>query len=213
MEKAEETLPFFTPELEAMAAELSKDHLTFANHYIPSGNATQSYLAAYGNDMEYRSAVVAGSKLLTHPKVGPYVREARRLIAKSKLMSLDEIASRIQAQAFADVTQFIGWEKRPMHDDDGEVIGECAFPIIKMSSDEVPEEIRGLIKGITFTKMGPKFEMADQQKAQDMLIKMLGGYKETVNHVSDNGSMSPAQPKDLADDELEEKLKAYGITK
>ena len=31
----------------------------------------------------------------------------------------------------------------------------------------------------------------DQQKAQDMLIKMLGGYKETVNHISSDGSMSP----------------------
>lgn len=191
MKEAENNLPFFTPELEEMAAELSKEHLTFANHYIPNGNATQAYLFAYGDTMEYRSAVVAGSKLLTHPKVGPYVREARRLIAKSKLMSLDEIASRIQAQAFADVTQFIGWEKRPMMNDDGEVIGEAAFPVVKMNSDEVPEEIRGLIKGITFTKMGPKFEMADQQKAQDMLIKMLGGYKETINHVSDDGTMSP----------------------
>lgn len=191
MSEADDKLPFFTPELEEMAAALSKEHLTFANHYIANGNATQAYLHAYGDSMEYRSAVVAGSKLLTHPKVGPYVREARRLIAKSKLMSLDEIASRIQAQAFADVTQFIGWEPRPMVNDDGEVIGEMTVPVVKMSSDEVPEEIRGLIKGITFTKMGPKFEMADQQKAQDMLIKMLGGYKETVNHISSDGSMSP----------------------
>lgn len=193
MEEADNNLPFFTPELEEMAAKLSKDHLTFANCYIPTGNATQSYLQAYPG-VEYRSAVTGGCKLLTHPKVGPYVREARRLIAKSKLMSLDEIASRIQAQAFADVTQFIGWEKRPMVNDDGEVIGEMAVPVVKMSSDEVPEEIRGLIKGITFTKMGPKFEMADQQKAQDMLIKMLGGYKETVNHVSEDGSMTPQAP-------------------
>lgn len=190
MEQAESNLPFFTPELEEMASQLIHDHLTFANHYIETGNATRSYLHAYPT-VEYRSAVTGGCKLLTHPKVGPYVREARRLIAKSKLMSLDEIASRIQAQAFADVTQFIGWEKRPMYDDDGEVIGEAAFPVVKMNSDEVPEEIRGLIKGITFTKMGPKFEMADQQKAQDMLIKMLGGYKETINHVSDDGTMSP----------------------
>lgn len=211
MSEADNNLPFFTPELEEMAAQLSKDHLTFANCYIPTGNATQSYLQAYPG-VEYRSAVTGGCKLLTHPKVGPYVREARRLIAKSKLMSLDEIASRIQAQAFADVTQFIGWEKRPMVNDDGEVIGEMAVPVVKMNSDEVPEEIRGLIKGITFTKMGPKFEMADQQKAQDMLIKMLGGYKETVNHVSSDGSMSP-KVADLSNDDLEEKLKAYGITK
>ena len=193
MSEADNNLPFFTPELEEMAAQLSKDHLTFANCYIPTGNATQSYLQAYPG-VEYRSAVTGGCKLLTHPKVGQYVREARRLIAKSKLMSLDEIASRIQAQAFADVTQFIGWEKRPMVNDDGEVIGEMAVPVVKMNSDEVPEEIRGLIKGITFTKMGPKFEMADQQKAQDMLIKMLGGYKETVNHVSEDGSMTPQAP-------------------
>lgn len=211
MSEADNNLPFFTPELEEMAAQLSKDHLTFANCYIPTGNATQSYLQAYPG-VEYRSAVTGGCKLLTHPKVGTYVREARRLIAKSKLMSLDEIASRIQAQAFADLTQFIGWEKRPMVNDDGEVIGEMAVPVVKMSSDEVPEEIRGLIKGITFTKMGPKFEMADQQKAQDMLIKMLGGYKETVNHVSSDGSMSP-KVADLSDDDLEEKLKSYGITK
>ena len=85
-----------------------------------------------------------------------------------------------------------------MVNDDGEVIGEMAVPVVKMSSDEVPEEIRGLIKGITFTKTGPKFEMADQQKAQDMLIKMLGGYKETVNHVSSDGSMSP-QGSDVTD--------------
>lgn len=193
MSEADNNLPFFTPELEEMAAALSKDHLTFANCYIPTGNATQSYLQAYPG-VEYRSAVTGGCKLLTHPKVGPYVREARRLIAKSKLMSLDEIASRIQAHAFADVTQFIGWEKRQMVNDDGEVIGEMAVPVVKMNSDEVPEEIRGLIKGITFTKMGPKFEMADQQKAQDMLIKMLGGYKETVNHVSEDGSMTPQAP-------------------
>ena len=191
MPMAEEYPDFFTPELEEMAADLSKEWLTFSYHYIYNGNATAAYREAYGQDVEYRSAVTGGYKLLQHKKVGPFVREARRLLAKSKLMSLDEIASRIQAQAFADVTQFIGWEKRPMVNDDGEVIGEMAVPVVKMNSDEVPEEIRGLIKGVTFTKMGPKFEMADQQKAQDMLIKMLGGYKETVNHISSDGSMSP----------------------
>ena len=38
---------------------------------------------------------------------------------------------------------------------------------------------------------GVKINMADQMKALDNVARHLGMFKDTVNHVSEDGSMSP----------------------
>lgn len=55
------------------------------------------------------------------------------------------------------------------------------------------------------TKFGIKINIASRTAARDSIAKHLGMFKETVNHISDDGSMTPSSAMDLSklnDDEL-----------
>lgn len=60
-------------------------------------------------------------------------------------------------------------------------------------------------QGVKEGKFGTEVMMTDRQRALDMVAKHLGMFKETVNHVSEDGSMTPAPAMDLSkltDEEL-----------
>ena len=53
---------------------------TFAEYYVLTGNATRSYIEAYGKNPEkqYNYAATEGHKLLKHPLVREYIEELTR---------------------------------------------------------------------------------------------------------------------------------------
>lgn len=51
-----------------------------------------------------------------------------------------------------------------------------------------------LYQGAKETKFGIEVQTADRMKALDNVARHLGMFKDTVNHVSEDGSMSPPQP-------------------
>ncbi|MGL5729408.1 MAG: hypothetical protein ACRCYD_16345, partial [Plesiomonas sp.] len=87
-----------------------------------------------------------------------------------------------------NMTEFIGMELR-VDEDTGE---ETFVPVIKKATDDLSPQQQRMIKSITMTKMGPKFEIADQRGYMDMLIKMIGGYApEKVAMTDANGNDKP----------------------
>ncbi|WP_299329736.1 terminase small subunit [uncultured Psychrobacter sp.] len=51
-----------------------------------------------------------------------------------------------------------------------------------------------LYQGAKETKFGIEIQTADRMKALDNVARHLGMFKDTVNHVSEDGSMTPPQP-------------------
>lgn len=89
---------------------------------------------------------------------------------RPKLRTLDETRADLEAMATADITELITW--RTVEQEDGSKI-----PIPKiLDVENVPKELRRLIRSVTFTKNGPKIELHDQLKAQDMLNRMNAAY-------------------------------------
>lgn len=160
-------------EIAELAAKLPEDWLRFANGVVALCNQSEAYRQAYPHAAENQPAVAASaSRLMTRQPIVDYVKAVRAFLAKQELMSLEEIRTEIQRRAFADMTEFIGME-RSVDEETGE---ETFVPVIKKATDELSPAQRRLIKSITMTKMGPKFEVADQRGYMDMLVKMIGGY-------------------------------------
>ena len=206
-----------TPAMEAMVGDMDPKWLMYANFLIdPTDHRpmVEKYQAVYPDAKDYAGACVSATRLSRKQIVVDYVKEARAHLARSQLMGLDEIKLEIQKQAFADITQFIDWqvvyrvesedglinvtdtndEGDPI-DDEGEVIHKDRIiktsfqPIIKRSARDIPPHLRRMIKSIQLTKTGPKFELIDQSKAMDMLVKMIGGYAaEKHEHFGPGGS-------------------------
>lgn len=72
-----------------------------------------------------------------------------------------------------------------------------------------------LYEGVKKGKFGTEIMIADRARARESVAKHLGMFKETVNHVSDDGSMTPQPPvnlEGLSDDELRELAKILAKT-
>lgn len=91
-----------------------------------------------------------------------------------KLRTLDETRADLEKLATANMTELMTW--RIAEGPNGERI---PIPLL-MDFEDVPDEVRRLIKSVTFTKNGPKLELHDQLKAQDMLNRMNGAYVDKV---------------------------------
>lgn len=90
------------------------------------------------------------------------------------LRTTEETKRDLEAMATADITELVSWDIRELEDG-------TTVPIPKiMDYRNVPPEIRRLIRSVTFTKSGPKIELHDQLKAQDMLNRMNGAYTDKV---------------------------------
>lgn len=159
-------------ELAARLNDANPTWLKFADKYIECDNRHDAYTHAYPGAESRVGAQSSAHKLLQKSIIVDYIKAVRAYLAKQELMSLEEIRTEIQRRAFADMTEFIGME-RSVDEETGE---ETFVPVIKKATDELSPAQRRLIKSITMTKMGPKFEVADQRGYMDMLVKMIGGY-------------------------------------
>jgi phage terminase small subunit len=93
-------------------AELTEKQKRFADYYIESGNATESYKRAgysYAND---NIAGVEGHKLLKNPKVSAYIDENLRMKDNERIASQDEVleflTSVMRGEVIERVPLFVG---------------------------------------------------------------------------------------------------------
>lgn len=162
------------------AAELNPSQLEFVSRWlqrhVTGDSESACYLAAYPNTTDYKGASVSASRTLRLPKVQEFIAAMREDgVLKSTVATLEEIQEQLTEVIRADITDIVPWETI----EDPETGASYPVPKIKNLSD-LPAHHRRLIKSITWTKQGPKIEMHDAVKAQDMLIRMQGGYKDRV---------------------------------
>ena len=72
--------------------------------------------------------------------------------------------------------------------------GEGAPHVHIADTEKLSPAAKLLYQGAKETKFGIEIQTADRMKALDNVARHLGMFKDTVNHVSEDGSMSPPQP-------------------
>ena len=85
-------------------------------------------------------------------------------------------------------------KKRAPHPDCPECGGDGAEQVYFADPTELSPQAKLLYQGVEQTKFCVKINMVDQMKALDNVARHLGMFKDTVNHISEDGSMSPPQP-------------------
>lgn len=85
-------------------------------------------------------------------------------------------------------------KKRAPHPDCPECGGDGAEQVYFADTTELSPQAKLLYQGVEQTKFGIKINMADQSKVLENVARHLGMFKDTVNHISEDGSMSPPQP-------------------
>lgn len=71
--------------------KLTPKQQAFADYYIQSGNATESYKKAYESCKKDESAMVNGSKLLRNAKVVKYIEERQKEIDSTRTADMKEV--------------------------------------------------------------------------------------------------------------------------
>lgn len=194
-----------TPEQAAAAARLTREQLEFANLWLtkPQSGMTdvECYLAAYPKVSD-KSASVNASKLIRHnANVRAYIQSHYQEAFADNIASLTELKEQLTAIARADITDVARWDVSV--DEEG---NQVMVPRIRRFED-VPQELRELVKSITYTKQGPKLEFYDKMQAIDKLIKMQGGFVERVEHSGVVGSVTASLPP--SDAPIEDFTKVY----
>ena len=82
-------------------------------------------------------------------------------------------------------------KKRAPHPDCPECGGDGAEQVYFADTTELSPQAKLLYQGVEQTKFGIKINMADQSKVLENVARHLGMFKDTVNHVSADGSMTP----------------------
>lgn len=180
MTDVRQDLPELTERQKRAAAALNPYQLEFARRWLErhlSGDSEAAcYLAAYPNASDYKGASVNAGRILKLPKVQEFIEAMQETgTLRSTVATLEEIQEQLTAIARADITEIVPWEN-VVDEETGAV-----YPLPKIKNlSELPVEQRRMIKSITWTKQGPKIELHDAAKAQDMLIRMQGGYKDKL---------------------------------
>ena len=72
-----------------MASELNPRQRAFADHYLATGNATQSYISA-GYKATEEGAAVRASELLRNVKVREYIAERQSQVESTRILTIAE---------------------------------------------------------------------------------------------------------------------------
>lgn len=156
-------------EQELIFVELvSKRELTRMSRYA-------CYQQAFGNNVSDRSACTLSWKLMKDPRIIAALDELRAEVIDETVASLNELRVQLTEMTRADITELCRWNVVEEIDEaTGEVLSATPVPVIRRFED-VPPELRRMVKSITYTKMGPKLEFYDRQRAIELLVKMQGG--------------------------------------
>ena len=80
---------FIRKEVRIMADELTQKQKMFADEFVLTGNATQSYIKVY--NCSVKNAESSSSDLLRNPKVTKYIAEMNQEIKNDKIADMQEI--------------------------------------------------------------------------------------------------------------------------
>lgn len=80
---------------EVKTKNLTEKQKRFADLYVETLNATQSYMQAYPTVKKEASAAASASKLLRNPKLSDYIKARLKEIEDKRIMDLTELMQRL----------------------------------------------------------------------------------------------------------------------
>lgn len=106
-------------------SKLTEKQKAFADYYIESLNATDSYLMAYDTDSR-RTAEVNGCRLLRNAKIRNYIDDTMKAKDESRIASQDEVL-----QILTDIARGITTEEVVQFTQLGEEVRTIKYPSLK----------------------------------------------------------------------------------
>ena len=105
-------------------SKLNEKHKAFADHYVESLNATESYMKVY--ECSYNTARTNGARLLTNANIKKYIDEVMSAKEESRIASQDEIL-----QILTDIARGVTEEEVVQFSQLGEELRTTRKPTIK----------------------------------------------------------------------------------
>jgi len=208
-----------TPEgVESEDVPLEPRQQLFVDEFIIDFNATRAAKAAGYSE---NSAASIGSENLTKPNIDKAVDKAVADRRKRLRIDADTVLWTWWQIANADYNElssvrrvacgFCYGDNITFNDDDDDDArdidpsripnpdcqvcrGEGSPHVHIADTSKLSPSAKLLYQGAKETKFGIEVMTADRMKALDNVARHLGMFKDTVNHVSEDGSMSPPQP-------------------
>jgi phage terminase small subunit len=137
---------------------LTDKQKVFIEKYLECWNASEAARQA-----GYKNPQYSGYENLTKP----YIQERIQQRLLGFIMDADEAMSRLSEQGRSDMAVFL------------DCIGEGG----QLDLTKVKKSGKAhLIKSISWTRYGPRLELYDAQRALELVLKVHGRFKETVDH-------------------------------
>lgn len=159
-------------------SDLTDKQKAFAMEYVRISNATQAYINAY--DVDYKTAMVAGSRMLRNDKVQGAIAELRKAKVKELSIGMFDLIEDLAKEARADIGDFIEfgqYDELFVDDNENAKLDTNDEPIIQHKSwvqfKEQDKVDTSVIKNISMGKDGPRIELHDRDKARKQLIEYM----------------------------------------
>lgn len=160
-------------------SELSDKQKAFVLEYLRLYNATQAYINVY--DVNYQTAVTAGSRLLRNVQIQKEVKRIREAKLKELAIEPLDLIEDVAKEAKGDIGNYLdfgSWSEKltdqesgaPLTDADGNEVTIHHSYLYFKDKDKVDTS---LIKKITKGKDGATIELYDKTKARDKLLEWL----------------------------------------
>ena len=131
----------------------------FADEYIKSGNATQSYFKAYDTCKTQNTAEVNGCRLLSNAKVYNYIAKERAKMEEKEIVTREKVMSELAALAFSNGTSYA-----KVTPDGVEV----------KLTDQLTDVEKKAVAGVKQGQFGVEVKTYDKVKALELLSKLMG---------------------------------------
>ncbi|MHA7611224.1 terminase small subunit [Weissella viridescens] len=159
-------------------SDLTDKQKTFVMEYVRISNATQAYINAY--DVDYKTAMVAGSRMLRNDKVQGAIAELRKAKVKELSIGMFDLIEDLAKEARADIGDFVEfgqYDELVVDDNENAKLDTNDEPIIQHKSwvqfKEQDKVDTSVIKNISMGKDGPRIELHDRDKARKQLIEYM----------------------------------------
>lgn len=154
----------------------------FVDEYLVDLNATQAAIRAGYSE---NSARAIGCENLTKPNIANAIAKAQEERSSRTKITQDMVLQELAKIGFANMLDYMKPHNGQMHLDMSEITRDQAAAISEYQTETVSG--RGEMPDIEKTK----FKLLDKRQALVDIGRHLGMFKDTVNHVSDDGSMRP----------------------
>ena len=161
-----------------MTKKLTPKQRKFVQEYQKDLNATQACIRA---GYSKKNADKIGPELLGHSRVSAEIAKRQDKLAKKAEVTQEEIIRNLKTIASADMRDVADWRAEDIEafDADGEPLNLRGYNHVTVKdSDKISDEAAYALQEISATQHGPKIKLHDKIKANELLGKYLGLFKD-----------------------------------